>query len=131
MRTLITCTFLLFSCFFHLSGQTVYRAGEITVEHLGNESSFAVQATVNTYTNADPEHGETIEICWGDGTCEILTRINGPGNPPQGELIAENLKLNIYKGLHTFPAMSSYVVSTTDCCYLVIVYNNITIRFYN
>lgn len=47
------------------------RAGEIQVEQIGDCNALTIRATITTYTdirsvNADRD---TLELCWGDGTC--------------------------------------------------------------
>lgn len=93
------------------------RAGEIWVEQVGNcVTSLTVKATIVTYTKASSRAADrdTLVICWGDGVCEKVGRVNGPGNPPQGELLGNDTKVNYYIGFHSYPARGSYVISTTD-----------------
>ncbi len=93
------------------------RAGEISIEQVGNcAESLEVKATIVTYTKASsrPADRDTLEICWGDGTCQSVARANGPGNPPQGEILENDTKFNIYIAYHTFPARGTYVISMTD-----------------
>ena len=93
------------------------RAGEITVEQVGDcVESLTVRATITTYTKASsrPADRDTLTICWGDGNCERVARFNGPGNPPQGEILENDTKKNLYIALHTYPSRGTYVLSMTD-----------------
>ena len=93
------------------------RAGEISIEQIGNcNESLTIRATIVTYTKASsrPADRDSLTICWGDGTCITVGRVNGPGSPPQGELLENDVKKNIYIGIHTYPARSTYVISMTD-----------------
>lgn len=93
------------------------RAGEISIRQIGDcTQSLAVQATITTYTKASsrPADRDTLEICWGDGICERIPRSNGPGNPPQGELLENDTKRNFYIATHTYPARGTYVISMND-----------------
>ncbi|MCB0586293.1 MAG: gliding motility-associated C-terminal domain-containing protein, partial [Phaeodactylibacter sp.] len=93
------------------------RAGEITVEQVGDcVQSLTVRATITTYTKASsrPADRDTLTICWGDGTCERVPRFNGPGNPPQGEILENDTKKNFYIAEHTYPSRGTYVISMTD-----------------
>lgn len=108
-------------CFFFVGIQQLHathnRAGEISIQQEGDcTESLTVKATIVTYTKASsrPADRDTLTICWGDGTCERVARINGPGSPPQGELLPNDTKKNIYCGTHTFPARGTYVISMTD-----------------
>jgi gliding motility-associated-like protein len=93
------------------------RAGEIWVEQVGNcVTSLTVKAIVVTYTKASSTAADrdTLLVCWGDGTCDRVGRVNGPGNPPQGELLGNDIKRNYYIGFHTYSARGAYRISTTD-----------------
>src|SRR6056300_2047390 len=89
------------------------RAGEISIEQIGNcNESLSIRATLVTYTKASsrPADRDSLTICWGDGTCTVVYRINGPGGIPQGELLENDVKKNIYVGTHTFPARGTYTI---------------------
>jgi gliding motility-associated-like protein len=98
------------------------RAGEIIITPIPDSpeaecaTTLRVQATIITYTKASsrPADRDTLTICWGDGTCERVARSNGPGNPPQGDLLENDTKRNFYIATHTYPARATYVVSMTD-----------------
>jgi gliding motility-associated-like protein len=85
------------------------RAGEITYRHLGG---FQYEATIITYTKAEsPADRPEVGINWGDGSTDTIPRINGNG---QGELVASDIKKNIYIGVHTYPGPSVYILSFED-----------------
>jgi len=93
------------------------RAGEISIKQVGDcASSLRVQATIITYTKASSTQADrdTLTICWGDGRCEQVARVNGQGSPRKGELLENDTKKNIYIAFHTYPARGTYVISMTD-----------------
>ncbi|MEZ5042574.1 MAG: gliding motility-associated C-terminal domain-containing protein [Saprospiraceae bacterium] len=93
------------------------RAGEITVEQIGDcTESLTIRATIVTYTKASsrPADRDTLTICWGDGQCERVPRANGPGSPPQGIILENDTKFNIYTAFHTYLSRGSYVLSMND-----------------
>lgn len=93
------------------------RAGEISIKQVGDcATSLRVQATIVTYTKTSSTQADrdTLTICWGDGTCEQVARINGPGSPAKGEPLENDTKKNIYIAFHTYPARGTYVISMTD-----------------
>ena len=74
------------------------RAGDISISQVGDcVESLTIQATIITYTKASsiPADRDTLTICWGDGNCERIARVNGFGSPPQGELLENDTKKNI------------------------------------
>ncbi len=112
-----TLTVVLTLLFLPLLQATHNRAGEISVEQVGDcTTSLTVKATIVTYTKASsrPADRDTLTICWGDGVCERVARMNGPGSPPQGELLENDTKKNIYCGFHTYNARGTYTISMTD-----------------
>lgn len=101
----------------YVAQATHNRAGEISVEQVGDcVTSLTIKATITTYTKASSVQADrdTLTICWGDGQCERVPRANGPGSPPQGIVIENDTKYNIYVAFHTYPARSTYVISMTD-----------------
>ena len=93
------------------------RAGEISVRLVGDcKESLMVEATVVTYTKASSFRvdRDSLTICWGDGTCEMVARSNGPGIPPQGELLENDTKRNLYIAKHTYSARGQYHISMND-----------------
>ena len=112
-------TLVIFILLSSLSFATHNRAGEITYRQLSN---LEIEATITTYTkttgasiNADRD---TVQICWGDGTCEWLARVNGPDNDnngfPDGELLANDTKRNRYTMTHVYNGPAHYVISMQD-----------------
>ncbi len=92
------------------------RAGEITVEQI---DPLMVKATITTYTKATSTQADrdSLTLCWGDGRCDLLIRINGPSGDsgiPNGETIGNNTKKNIYVGFHNYPALGTYRLFMTD-----------------
>ena len=112
----LSVSFLLLLGFQYLSA-THNRAGEISIEQVGDcTESLTVRATVVTYTKASsrPADRDSLTICWGDGTCETVLRVNGAGFPPQGEPLENDTKRNLYVAIHTYAARGTYAVSMTD-----------------
>lgn len=95
------------------------RAGEIIVETVTDEDGncgLTVKATIITYTKTSSTDADrdSLTICWGDDTCERVVRNNGPGTPPQGEALENDIKFNIYMATHTYTGPSTYVISFED-----------------
>ena len=95
------------------------RAGEITVEQIGNCSELTLRVTVTTYTKASSfaADRDSVEVMWGDGTKQWLYRTNGPigpGNIPFGEELPNDIKKNLYIGIHVYPARATYRISMND-----------------
>ncbi|MCF8239583.1 MAG: gliding motility-associated C-terminal domain-containing protein [Saprospiraceae bacterium] len=95
------------------------RAGEITVEQIGNCSELTLRVTVTTYTKASSVAADrdSVEVSWGDGTKQWLYRTNGPNGPggiPFGEVLANDIKKNLYVGIHVYPARATYRISMND-----------------
>ena len=86
-------------------------AGEIVYEQLDAQT---IQASIYTYTKASSVSADrdSLQICWGDGSCEFLLRVNGPNM--EGELITDNIRMNIYIGQHTYGNSGNYTISLTD-----------------
>lgn len=106
-------------CFFASSDlfATHNRAGEISVEQI---DPLTVRATITTYTKASSIQADrdSLTLCWGDGTCDVLVRINGPDNNgnriPDGERLPNDTKFNIYTAFHIYPGLGTYKLSMTD-----------------
>ena len=114
-RYLLSALFILVAS--QLAIATHNRAGQISVKQVGDcTQSLTIEATIITYTKASsrPADRDTLTICWGDGSCERVLRANGFGNPPDGELLENDTKFNIYVAQHTFSARGTYVISMTD-----------------
>ena len=94
------------------------RAGEITVRIVGDDcsESLTIEATITTYTKTSSFDADrdSLTICWGDGNCESVLRVNGAGSPPQGDPLENDIKRNIYIAFHTYSARGTYLISTTD-----------------
>ncbi len=93
------------------------RAGEITVRQVGDcVESLTVEALITTYskTSSTQADRDSLEIFWGDGTSEFVLRVNGPGNPPQGDPLENDIKLNYYRAVHTYPARGRYTIGMRD-----------------
>ncbi len=92
------------------------RAGDISIEQLEDENGVCglkIRATITTYTKASSiaADRDTLTICWGDGSCEKVARINGNGN---GVLLGNDIKKNIYIAEHTYPGRGIYRITMTD-----------------
>jgi len=90
------------------------RAGEIIFKYI---SGLTYEITIITYTYApSPADRYELEINWGDNTKSILPRANGPsgGQGNQGEIVAPDIKKNLYIGTHTFPGASTFKISMED-----------------
>ena len=60
------------------------RAGEITYSQIG---PLTIRATVTTYTKASSQGADrdSVLLAWGDGQSDIVFRVNGNGEPIEGE----------------------------------------------
>ena len=101
--------FFLLALVAYQAGATHNRAGEITYRHLGG---FQYEATIITYTKASsPADRPSVGINWGDGIVDTILRVNGNG---LGELVSDDIKKNIYIGVHTYPGPAVYTLSFED-----------------
>lgn len=84
------------------------RAGEITFEQIGD---LTIRMTITTYTKTSsvPADRDTLEVFWGDGTSEMVGRVNGNGIP-----LPNDVKLNYYVAIHTYPGRATYTISMMD-----------------
>jgi len=99
---------------------THQRAGEITYRHI---SGLTYEVTITTYTFA-PSAADRCELTinWGDGESTELRRVNGVGGQTPagiycehvGENISLEIRLNIYKGVHTYASASTYHIWLED-----------------
>ena len=94
------------------------RAGEITYEWVAGST---YKLTVTTYTKDEsPADRCELEVNWGDGNLDTLYRVNGilgnecPTNVGDGELVATNIRKNIYIGYHTYPGPGIYTITMLD-----------------
>ncbi len=112
--------FLLFFIFIFASKTlwaTHNRAGEISIKQTG---PLTIEATITTYTKASSTSADrdSLTLEWGDGTQTVVVRQNGSKSSsgvPSGEVLSNDIKKNIYVGIHTYPGFAPfYVISTTD-----------------
>jgi gliding motility-associated-like protein len=81
---------------------------------------LTIKAMITTYTKASSTQADrdTLTLCWGDGTCDVLVRLNGrdlDGNGvPDGEPLPNDTKVNIYMAFHIYPGLGTYRLSMTD-----------------
>ncbi len=100
--------------FFLLSHYTLFathnRAGEIIYQQIG---PLRIRATIITYTKASSVDADrdSLVIDWGDGSSQYVIRDNGNG---EGIFIGNDTKYNLYTAEHTYAALSTYTISTTD-----------------
>lgn len=93
------------------------RAGEISVEQI---DPLTIKALITTYTKASSIQADrdSLTLCWGDGTCDVLVRINGSDNDangiPDGERLPNDTKVNFYMAFHVYPGLGTYKLSMTD-----------------
>ena len=93
------------------------RAGEISVEQI---DPLMIKATITTYTKASSVTADrdSLTLCWGDGFCDVLVRMNGPdgnGNGiSDGERLPNDTKVNIYMAFHIYPGVGTFKLSMTD-----------------
>ncbi len=114
MQKKIVFLLLLLGLGLNIALATHNRAGEIRVEQIGDCNALTIRATITTYTdirsvNADRD---TLRLCWGDGTCMNVGRINGPRQ--NGEPVGNFIKKNIYIAEHTYPGRATYTLTMTD-----------------
>ena len=106
MRQTVTFLFFLFSSTLLMA--THNRAGEIIFEQT---APLTIQATIITYTQTSSIAADrnSLMICWGDGTCEMLIRSNDGGAP-----LENDYKMNAYTGVHVYSGLGKYTLSMTD-----------------
>ncbi len=100
-----------------IASATHNRAGEITYEQTG-PLTFRVTITTYTKTTSVLADRDSLLVLWGDGSEEVLYRVNGLPDPtngiPQGEPLPNNIKFNQYIASHTYPGRATYTISMTD-----------------
>ena len=108
------CLFFLFIN--HKLWATHNRAGEISIEQIGDCNDLTIRATVTTYTKESSTQADrdSVTICWGDGICELVARQNGVGSPPQGVSLGNDIKFNTYIAEHNYPGRGTYCISMND-----------------
>lgn len=84
------------------------RAGEITYVQTG---PLSIMVTVTTYTKTSSISADrdSIEVSWGDGTFEFIQRTNGQGQP-----LGNDVKINTYTKVHTYPGRATYTIGFLD-----------------
>jgi len=97
------------------------RAGEITYRWLYGST---YEITVVTYTkDSSPADRCELEVYWGDGDRDTLTRVNGDSNTicalnvGEGEIVGglgSDIRMNIYIGIHTYPGPGVYRITMLD-----------------
>ena len=102
--------FLFLSLAFFSTGlfATHNRAGEITYEQIDD---LTIRITVTTYTKTSSTAADrdSLEIFWGDGTSEFVTRSNGNGDP-----LPNDVKINKYIAEHTYPGRATFTIYFVD-----------------
>ncbi len=92
-------------------------AGVITYKQLDDNT---IEASLITYTNLSSLSGDrdSLLLCWGDGNCEEVLRVNGPDDDmngiPDGEVLDSFYKVNIYTTQHTYAEQGQYTLSMKD-----------------
>lgn len=88
---------------------THQRAAEITYRHLYDLTyEFTITMYTKTSSPADDSRG-LMPINWGDGTGDEIERIVWEPIPN-----VDDISLNIYKGVHTFPGPARYTITVED-----------------
>ncbi len=93
------------------------RAGEIHVSQVG---ALTVHIQIITYArnSSFPVDRDSLDVVWGDGTTERISRNNGPivNGQHKGEVLtnANDTRYNTYEANHTYPGRSTYRISMTD-----------------
>lgn len=94
------------------------RAGEITYRSVGGNT---YEVTVTTYTKVSSQIDRCeLTVDWGDGTSSTIYRVNGgnarcPNSPARdGVNIGNDIRMNVYRGEHTFPSQGYYTISIQD-----------------
>ena len=110
---------LSFLCFL-FSASTVLathnKAGEIEFKQTDSKT---IEASIVTYTKLSslPADRDSLTLCWGDGFCERLVRVNGPIGPDgigAGEVISADTRKNVYTAAHLYSEAGTYTLSMTD-----------------
>lgn len=113
LRSSIFCI-LLCLCSFQLQA-THNRAGEITYRQI---DQLTIEATITTYSKESSVAADrdSLELCWGDGQCEWVLRVNGPGPGPPfpGESLPNDTKKNIYIATHRYAGPGHFKMFMTD-----------------
>lgn len=95
------------------------KAGEITYKHI---AGYMYKITVTTYTKESSKLADrcSLNVHFGDGDTSVFTRVNGTlgilcgGSIPEGQSVGDDVKKNIYEGLHTFPGPGTFKITMND-----------------
>ncbi|PLX10122.1 MAG: hypothetical protein C0598_11065, partial [Marinilabiliales bacterium] len=88
---------------------THQRAAEITYKHL-NGWTYEFTITMYTLTSSPADDARpTMPIFWGDESADELDRIYFQPIPD-----VNDMSLNIYKGVHTYPGPGNYKITVED-----------------
>lgn len=114
MKKMISLT--LFFLFALSAAGTHNRGGVITYRHISGKT---FEATITTFTRSSVAADRCeLELFWGDGSSDTLSRVNGPTgacpNAKMGEFIGNDVQMNVYVGTHIYAADGSYTLSIED-----------------
>ena len=103
---------------------THQRAAEITYRVVPGKGILTYDIMVVTYSYApSPADRAFLELDFGDGTKDTVLRMNGPSgtNPNNnifsthlGEIVAPDIRKNIYLKRHTYAGLGAFKISLTD-----------------
>ncbi|MFZ1702914.1 MAG: gliding motility-associated C-terminal domain-containing protein [Saprospiraceae bacterium] len=104
----VLLTFLFNFCCVYTSLATHNRAGEITFKQI---SSLSIEVTITTYTKASSVAADrdSLEFFWGDNTSEFIRRNNN-----LTQFAANDVKINYYIAVHTYPGPAKYTMFFVD-----------------
>lgn len=113
LKRLISLLFIFISLL-PFSNATHNRAGEILIRQIG---PLTIEATVVTFTKTSSSSADrdSLTIDWGDGKRLVVARVNGPkgkGGVPIGEELPNDIKKNLYVGVHTYSGFAPFFVIT-------------------
>ncbi|MCO6489418.1 MAG: T9SS type A sorting domain-containing protein [Phaeodactylibacter sp.] len=93
--------------------QPEIRGGDISVEQVGDcVTSLTLRAQAALYFHGEDPSSvpASVELCWGDGSCEQAPLVSAV------QMEWETV-LALYLAEHTYPARGAYVLSVEACCY--------------
>lgn len=102
---------------------THQRAGEITYRLVSGKGNLTYEITIVTYSYSPSQADRNVlELDFGDGTKDTVYRANGSAgvNPAGtyclhlGEMVATDIKKNIYKKVHSYAGQGTFKISLTD-----------------
>ncbi len=124
-RILSTIFFFIVSVNFLFA--THNRAGEITYKPICTDSIDACncstyEITVTTYTKESSSAADrcSLTVYFGDNDSAVFARVNGlkggncGPNIGMGEIVGDDIKKNVYVGIHTFPGPGQYYIDMED-----------------